>query len=65
MEIYTYRIKTQEEYEAVKLRVEKGTEKLEGLFMSDDPKVQAWVNRYNELATAMLHWEIDHDLLPI
>lgn len=59
------KITTDEEYKKVCKRVENGEKILKGKFLSNDPQIKSWVHTYNELALAMLDYEIDHDLLPI
>lgn len=58
-------IKTKEEYEIAKKRLDIGIEKLKRLWLSEDPKVVRWVNEYEKLAVTVLNYEIENNLLPI
>lgn len=54
--IKTLVITDQEDYEAVKARVDKASEMLEGKWA--DPKYRRWVDKYNMLASATFDWEM-------
>jgi len=60
-------LRTREEYENIKNRVNDLTNKIEkiGGWLSKDPAIKALVDEQQRLANMMLMYEIENDLLPI
>lgn len=56
-------IHNEEGYKEVKSRLTKGAEVMADKWFA--PEYQQQVIFYNELASAALRWELDHNLLPI
>ncbi len=57
------RITTEAGYKKITARVDKGAGMLKGKWL--DPKYAKWVEGYELLAVALLHWEIENDLIKI
>lgn len=60
---YNMKIKNKEQYLEITERVKKAEVMLEGKWQ--DPKYKRWVEKYNILAMAILHYEMDNNLLPL
>lgn len=58
-------IRTKEQYEIAKERVEKGAKVLKGKWFDSDPTIKSNVQLYQALCEAMLRYEIDNNLLHI
>lgn len=58
-------IENAEEYEEIKLRVDKASAMLEKQWFSDDPRVKNWVRAYDALCALLLDYEIENNLLPL
>lgn len=56
-----YRVYNQQEYEALKQRVEKGAKYLEGKWF--DPKYKREQAHYNEMAKSLYDWDLDHGII--
>lgn len=59
------KITSDEEYQQVKSRVERLGELIGDNWFSGEPKIQKLVQEHESLASKMLEYEIEHDLLPI
>lgn len=62
---FSFFFKTKEEYEQGKYRVEVLDKLIAGRYLSEDPIIKRFVDEHQEIAEAMLRYEIDNDLLPI
>lgn len=56
-----YRVYNQQEYDALKKRVENGAKYLEGKWF--DPKYKREQAHYQEMAMAIYNWDLDHGII--
>lgn len=60
-----FSIRNNEEYQSIKLRVDKLGELIGENWLSTDPRIQKLVQEHQRLAGKMLEYETENDLLPI
>ncbi len=56
-----YKVYSQDEYDALSARVERGARFLEGKWF--DPAYVREVAHYNEMAMSLYNWDLDHGII--